>query len=120
VIIRLAYSWIASVVALSVAAYLIDGIDYSEDYWVLIVAGLVFALVDTFLGPILRLLAMPLITITLGLALFAVNLLMVYLTAWLVSGLEIQTFTAGLWATLIVTVVNWAFNVLPVRRRGRA
>jgi putative membrane protein len=55
-------------------------------------------------------LAAPLIVITLGLALFAINLLMLYVTDWLVPGLEIETFTAALWATVVVTAVNWAFS----------
>jgi putative membrane protein len=71
----------------------------------------VFAAVNLFLKPILKVLAAPLIVITLGLALFAINLLMLYVTDWLVPGLEIETFTAALWATAIVTAVNWAFSL---------
>lgn len=109
-IIRLVYVWIANVAALSVAAYFIDEIDYSDDYWVLIVAGAVFGAVNLFLKPVLKLLAAPLIVLTLGLALFGINLLMLYVTDWIVPGLEIETFTAALWATAIVTGVNWAFS----------
>lgn len=109
-IIRLVYAWIVNVVALGVATYFIDGIDYSEDYWVLVVAGAVFGAANLVLKPILKLLALPLIVLTLGLALFAINLLMLYITDWLVPGLEIETFAAALWATVIVTAVNWAFG----------
>jgi len=110
VLLKIVYAWIVNVVALGAAAYFVDGIDYSEDYWVLIVAALVFGLVNAFLKPILKLLAAPLIVITLGVALFGINLLLLYLTDWLVAGFEIESFTAAIWATVIVTAVNWAFN----------
>ena len=111
-LLRLVYAWIANVAALSVAAYVIDEIDYSDDYWVLIAAALVFSLVNAFVKPVLKLLAAPLIVITLGLALFAINLLMLYVTDWLVPGLELGTFMAAVWATVIVTAVNWAFSIV--------
>jgi putative membrane protein len=109
---RLLYAWIVNVTAIAVAAALIDGIDYSDDYWVLIVTGLVFGLVNFFLKPILKLLALPLITITLGLALFFVNLLMLYITSWIVSGFDIDSFTAAVWATIVISAVNWVLHGL--------
>ena len=63
---RLLYSWIVNVAAIWVASAFVDGIDYSEDYWVLIVTGLVFGLVNFLIKPIVKLLALPLIVITLG------------------------------------------------------
>ena len=118
---RLLYSWIVNVAAIWVASAFVDGIDYSEDYWILIVTGLVFGLVNFFIKPIAKLLALPLIVITLGLILFFINLLMLYITSWIVSGFEIDSFMSGVWATLIITVVNWVltsiFDVDERRRR---
>ena len=37
--------------------------------------------------------------ITLGLILFFINLLMLYITSWIVSGFEIDSFMSGVWAT---------------------
>lgn len=109
-LLRLVYVWIVNVVALGAAAWAVDGISYDEDYWVLVVAGLVFGIVDAVLKPVVKLLALPLIVLTLGVALFFVNLLMLYVTAWIVPGFDIATFTAGLWATVIVTAVNWVLS----------
>ena len=117
---RLLYSWIVNVAAIWVASIFVDGIDYSEDYWVLIVTGLVFGLVNFLVKPIAKLLALPLIVITLGLILFFINLLMLYITSWIVSGFEIDSFMSGVWATLIITVVNWVLtSVLDVDERRR-
>ena len=107
---RLLYSWIVNVAAIWVASIFIDGIDYSEDYWVLIVTGLVFGLVNFLVKPIVKLLALPVIVITLGIALFFVNLFMLYITSWIVSGFEIDSFMSAVWATVIIWAVNWVLT----------
>ena len=107
---RLLYAWIVNVVAIWIATYFVDGISYSDDFWILIVAGLVFGLVNFFLKPIVRLLALPVIIITLGIALFFINLLMLYITSWLVSGFDIDRFMSAVWATIIISAVNWVLH----------
>ena len=118
---RLLYSWIVNVAAIWVASIFVDGIDYSEDYWVLIVTGLVFGFVNFLIKPIVKLLALPLIVITLGIVLFFINLFMLYITSWIVSGFDLDSFMSAIWATLIITVVNWVlhgiFDVDERRRR---
>ena len=58
--------------------------------------------------------------ITLGLILFFINLLMLYITSWIVSGFEIDSFMSGVWATLIITIVNWVLtSVFDVDERRR-
>jgi putative membrane protein len=107
---RLLYSWIVNVAAIWIASIFIDGVDYSEDYWILIVTGLAFSLVNLLVKPIVKLLALPLVIITLGIALFFVNLLMLYITSWIVPGFELDSFMSAVWATLVITIVNWVLN----------
>jgi putative membrane protein len=107
---RLVYAWIVNVAAIWIASLFIDGIDYSDDYWILIVAGLVFGLVNLILKPVVKRLALPLIVLTLGAALFFVNLFMLYITSWIVAGFDIGSFTSGVWATVVVSVVNWVMH----------
>lgn len=118
---RLLYTWIVNVAAIWVASIFVDGVDYSEDYWVLIVAGLVFGLVNFLVKPIAKLLALPVIILTLGIALFFINLLMLYITSWIVAGFDLDSFMSAIWATLIITIVNWVlhgiFDVDERRRR---
>ena len=118
---RLLYTWIVNVAAIWVASIFVDGVDYSEDYWVLIVAGLVFGLVNFLVKPIIKLLAIPIIVITLGIALFFINLLMLYITSWIVAGFDLDSFMSAVWATVIIAAVNWVltgiFDVDERRRR---
>ena len=96
----------SNVLALWVAAKALDGISYGGDIWVLVVAGLVFGLVNFFLKPIITVLALPLIIVTLGVAYFFVNLFMLYLTDWLVGRFDVASFGAAVVGTIIIWAVN--------------
>jgi len=109
---RLAYMWLFNVVALFAASELIDGIGYSDDFGTLVLTGLVFAAVNLFLKPAAKLLAFPLILVTLGIALFFVNILMLYITDWVVPGFSIADFWAAVWATIVIWGVNWVLQIV--------
>lgn len=104
---RFAVTWLCNTAALWVATKLLSGVTSGGSFWVtLVVAGLVFSLVNMVVKPVVTILSIPLIIVTLGIALFFVNLLMLFLTSWLVGNFEIDGFWTGVWATLIVWAVN--------------
>jgi putative membrane protein len=105
VIRRFLVTWAFNFVALWVAAVLLSGIDY-DGIEVLIVAALVFSVVNIFVRPVLILFTLPLVLLTLGLALFFINLFMLYLTSWIVDDFTIDSFWWAVLATIIVWVVN--------------
>jgi putative membrane protein len=109
---RLVYSWLCNIVALWAAESLISGIDFSGNFGTLVVTALVFAVVNLLLKPVTKLLALPLIILTLGIALFFVNILMLYITAWLVPGFSIAHFGAAVWATIVIWGVNWVLQIV--------
>jgi putative membrane protein len=119
VIRRLAIAWAGNVAALYVAAGLLDGISYGGDWWVLVLAALVFSLVNAVLRPIVFVLSLPLIVLTLGIALFFVNLLMLVLTGWLVDGFEIDGFWPAVGGTIVVWLVNGLLSATVFRRAAR-
>jgi len=119
---RILYAWLCNIAALFVAALFIDGVDYSEDFWILVVAALVYALVNLLLKPIVKLLALPLIVVTFGIALFFVNILMLYITDWIVPSFELESFGAAVAATVVVWAVNFVLYAvfdLEDRRKNR-
>ena len=106
--------------ALFVAAWLLSGVDYGDDGWTLILAGAVFTLVNAWVKPVITILSIPFIVVTLGIFLFIINIVMLYVTDWLVTGFEISGFWWGAAAALIVSFVNAALNPLlpdPAPRR---
>jgi putative membrane protein len=97
-----------STLALYVAAWAIDGISYGDQWWTLLIAGLVFTVVNMVVKPIVTVLSIPFIIVTLGIALFFVNLAMLALTALLVKGFTID----GFWSAVEGTILVWAVNVV--------
>src|SRR5262249_34134136 len=96
-----------NVAALAVTAGVFDRV--RVDGWgALILAGVVFGIVNTFAKPIVTLLALPVILLSLGVALFFVNMLMLALTDWVVNGLVIS----GFWTLVGATIVVWLVNVV--------
>ena len=120
---RLAYMWSFNLLALYAAAALISGISYSDSFGTLALTALVFAAVNMFVKPATKLLAFPLILLTLGVALFFINVLMLYVTDWIVPGFRIGHFGAAVWATIVVWGVNWVLQIVfdvDDRSSGRA
>ena len=107
-----------NVAALWVAAELIDGVSYGNDAGTLALAALVLTIANWTVRPVVTFLAIPLIILTLGIALFFVSLAMLELTAWLVDGFSIDGFWAAVEATVLVWLVNLAASSLtrPARR----
>ncbi len=120
---RLAITWAFNAVALFVATWLLSGLSYGNDWWALLAAAVVFTLVNVFFRPLLALLSIPLILATLGGFYLLINVLMLYLTHWLVPRFTIASFWWALLAAMIVGVVNGLLHVLfgrPSRRAGVA
>jgi putative membrane protein len=103
---RLAAAWASNVVALFVAAWLLSGVSYGDQWWTLLIAAIVFTLANRLVKPVVTILSIPLIVVTLGLFYLVVNVLMLELTDWIVPDFEIRTFWWALLAALIVSAVN--------------
>jgi putative membrane protein len=116
---RIALVWLSNVVAIWVADQLVDGIRISPEAHV-IWAGAVFGLVNWLVKPIVTILSLPLIIITLGVALFFVNLLMLYITSWILDGFTIDAFWSAVGATIVIWLVNCVLQaILGLNRRSR-
>ena len=109
---RLAVRWAFNVAALFVAAWLLSGISYGDDWWSLLIAAIVFTLVNAFVKPILAILSIPFIVVTLGIFYFLINVLMLYITDWLVSDFQIDTFWWAVLGAIIVSIVNGILHMI--------
>jgi len=111
--------WACNVAALWVAAKLLSGVAVTGDTALtLILAGFVFSAANMIVKPVVALLALPLIIVTLGIAYFLVNVLMLFLTSWIVDNFHIDGFWSGVAAALIVWAVNALLHALGRRLDG--
>ena len=103
---KLAITWLFNTIALFVATWLLSGLSYGSDWWALLVAALVFTAVNVFLKPVLAILSIPFIIVTFGIFYFLINVLMLYLTHWIVPQFTIASFWWAALAAIIVSAVN--------------
>jgi putative membrane protein len=108
--------WASNLVALLVAAWLVEGIDYDSIWW-LIFAALLFGLVNLFLRPLIILLTLPFVILTLGILLLFINASMLWLTGAIVPDFEVADF---FWAAILGALVIWAVNMLLHALLGKA
>jgi putative membrane protein len=120
-------SWVVvNALALALAVWLFDGITLTGDsgtqkFVELLVVGLIFGVITSFVRPIVRLLSLPLILITLGLVLFVINAFMLLLTSWIAGGLDlgfhVDGFWTALWGSIVISIALMILEaILPERR----
>ena len=81
-------------------------------------AAALFAILNTVLKPVLKLLSLPFAVVTLGLVWFGVAMLMLLLTSWVVDGWAIHGLGALITATIVVWLVNLVLDFVPGPWRG--
>jgi|SRR5436190_7242663 len=112
-------SWAVNVLVLGIVTAAFDGVT-AKNFGDLLVAAIVFGVLNTILKPILRLVTLPVAVVTLGLVWFAVSVLMLWLTSVLVSGFDVHGFWTYVWATVTIWAANAALEVMEYFwRRGR-
>jgi putative membrane protein len=109
---KLLVRWVCNVIALFIAAWILSGISYGDQWWTLFIAAAVFTIVNAWVKPVLAVLSIPFILVTLGLFYFLINVFMLYLTDWIVPDFEIKTFWWAVLAAIIVSIINGLLNLV--------
>jgi putative membrane protein len=92
--------------ALWVASALLSGFWVSGGLKGYLIAGLVLALLNTLVRPLIKLLALPLILLTLGLFDFIINALILWVAADVSGTVAISGIGTLVWATVIISAVH--------------
>jgi putative membrane protein len=98
-------NWVLTALGVLVIAHAITGFRVSG-FGSALVAALVFGLVNSTLGLLLKLVTLPLTLITFGLFLLVINALMLWLASALVPGFEVTGFGPAFLAAILLAVLN--------------
>lgn len=95
-LVRFLTRWTVCSLGLWIAAGLLGGsINYNDELTVIVIAGLVLALINIVIKPILIIFSLPALLITLGLFMIIINGLTVYIASKLYTPLEITNFVGA-------------------------
>src|SRR5690242_13037425 len=81
--------------------------------------ALLFALVNSILGPVIRLFSLPFVILTLGLFLLVINAALLGITAGLSDHLSVSGFGAAVVGGFIIALFSWVAELLlPLKVRA--
>src|SRR5947209_938555 len=109
IVIHWIVNWLLSALALWLVAQIIPRMQI-RSYGAALIATVIIALVDFFIGPILRFIAFPITFLPLGLFRFVSNAVLLKLAAMFTPGFSIDGFLAALLGSLVLTVLRAALQ----------
>lgn len=110
---RFGVRWLACSLGLWIAAGFLGGnIQFDGSGAIIAIAGLVLAIVNTLIKPLVMLLSLPAILFSLGLFIIVINGLMVMLASALYNPLEVNGFGTAMLAGVIIGIVNFLVTAI--------
>src|SRR3954466_11571290 len=79
-----------------------------------LIAGVILGFVNAIVRPLLFILTLPFTLITLGLFIFVVNAICLWLVAWPLRGFALSGFFAALIGAIVISISSWLLRMLIV------
>ena len=111
-IVRLIVRWLVCSLGLWIAADILSTNIHYASIYVVIVAGLVLAILNSIIKPILVVLSLPAIVLSLGIFMIIINGFMVYLASLLYRQLHVTNFWAAVFAGMVIGLVNYLVSAI--------
>jgi putative membrane protein len=89
-----------------------DKISYNGSIAAIAVSGLVLAIVNTFVKPVMVFLTLPAVLLSLGIVMLLINGFMVVLAARLYGPLEVEGLGVAIVVGIVVGLTNWMVSAL--------
>jgi putative membrane protein len=102
--------WAVLAFSMWIATLVVPGITVNGGIGTYLWVALLFGLINSFFGSIIKVLTFPVSIVTFGLFLFVVNAAMLSLTARWSEKLEVTGFWSALFASLIISVITTLFK----------
>lgn len=107
----LIFRWVINALALLAIAYIVPGFGVDSFYSALI-AALILGLINALIRPIVIVFTLPVTIITLGLFIFVINALMLWLMSTMVKGITVDGFIPAFMAAILLWIVSFVTNWL--------
>lgn len=95
-------------------------IGYNDKLRVLVIAALIFSVVNAIIRPLVVILSLPAIVLTLGLFTLVINAFMLFLVTKIYPAFHLRSFWTAVLATVIIWVVNYLLTELLEPKRAKS
>lgn len=102
--------WLATSLAVFLVPYVITGVEV-RSFGTALVVGIALGFLNLLVRPILFIITLPITLLTLGLFTFVLNAFLFQVAARLVDGFYVHGFWSAFWASLLVSIISWFFQV---------
>lgn len=116
---RIIVVWLITAVAVAAAVWLVPGLAILGENSTLSIGilAVILAFLNAFIKPILKIISLPITFLTLGLFALVINVIVLYLTAWVGNGLFatgffIESFWSALFASIVISLVTALLNAI--------
>jgi putative membrane protein len=113
---KLLLRWAILALAIWIATATLPGIDVVGGFWAYLWVALLFSLINTFIGSLLKILTFPALILTLGLFSIVINAAMLMLTARWSSHLNIDSFWHAILGAFFITLISSPLNAISKNR----
>lgn len=104
-------TWLVTAIALMITAYIVPGFAVNS-FGAALIAAIVLGLVNAIIKPLLVILTLPLTILTLGLFLFVVNGIVIWLAGAITPGFQVTGLLPALVGSIVLTLINSGLNFL--------
>ena len=109
--------WFFLTVAITIASYLLDGIQV-DGFFSAVMAAAILGVLNVFFKPILLVLTLPINILTFGLFTFVINAVLLMMASGVISGFHVNTFWSAVFGSVIISVVNSILSSM-INEQGR-
>jgi putative membrane protein len=109
--------WLISAIALFVAINVVPGIEVQGNaYVVVVITALIMGFLNAILRPILTVLSCGFIVLTLGLFMFVINAVVLWLSAYIAQmfgvGFYVDGFMPALMGSIVISLISLVLSVI--------
>ena len=102
-------TWLITAVSLIITAKLVSGFIVNS-FIAALIAAVIIGLVNAIIKPILVVLTLPITIVTLGLFLFVVNAITIWIAGSITPGFHVAGFVPALIGSIVLTIVASVLN----------
>jgi putative membrane protein len=107
-------TWLITAVSLIITANLVSGF-VVKSFVAALIAAVIIGLVNAIIRPILVLLTLPITIVTLGLFLFVINAITIWIAGTITPGFHVYGFLPALIGSIVLTIVASVLNFVVER-----
>jgi putative membrane protein len=112
---QLIFVWLSVAVAIAITAAIVPSVEIEGGILPLLGVAVVFGFVNALIGPVLRLISLPLTIVTFGLFGLVINGALLAITAGITDSLNVGGFLAVIGAAILISIISGVLMFLGAR-----